>query len=177
MGTCAQPVENGDALGVLRVQHSPVSTGLFNTCVYSSALDCAPIGKQRSDECSPIPVTLSRIDHAPINRSARHCPRRVARTCPTSHCRVLPKARRTTAATGTVDHRAPKWQQHLHADQSSNGVVVAERFGHNNATAHARQLEEKAAQFNVKQFGKILSNWTLRIGITLTVFAFFGSHL
>ena len=59
----------------------------------------------------------------------------------------------------------------------ATGVVVAERFGHNNATAHARQLEEKAAQFNVKQFGKFLSSWTLRIGITLTVFAFFGSHL
>ena len=59
----------------------------------------------------------------------------------------------------------------------ATGVIVAERFGHNNATAHARELEEKAAQFNVKQFGKILSNWTLRIGITLTVFAFFGSHM
>ena len=59
----------------------------------------------------------------------------------------------------------------------ATGVVVAERFGHNNATAHARQLEEKAAQFNVKQFGKFLSSWTLRFGITLTVFAFFGRHL
>ena len=59
----------------------------------------------------------------------------------------------------------------------ATGVVVAERFGHNNATAHARQLEEKAAQFNVKQFGKFLSCWTLRFGITLTVFAFFGTHL
>ena len=59
----------------------------------------------------------------------------------------------------------------------ATGMVVAERFGHNNATAHARQLEEKAAQFNVKQFGKILSSWTLRFGITLTVFAFFGSHI
>jgi len=59
----------------------------------------------------------------------------------------------------------------------ATGVVVAERFGHNNATAHARELEAKEAQFNVKQFGKMLSNWALRIGITLTVFAFFGSHL
>ena len=59
----------------------------------------------------------------------------------------------------------------------ANGVVVAERFGHNNATAHARELEEKAAQFNVKQFGKFLSSWTLRFGITLTVFAFFGIHM
>ena len=59
----------------------------------------------------------------------------------------------------------------------ATGVVVAERFGHNNATAHARELEAKEAQFNVKQFGKFLSSWTLRFGITLTVFAFFGSHL
>ena len=59
----------------------------------------------------------------------------------------------------------------------ATGVVVAERFGHNNATAHARELEAKEAQFNVKQFGKFLSSWTLRFGITLTVFAFFCSHL
>ncbi len=59
----------------------------------------------------------------------------------------------------------------------ATGVVVAERFGHNNATTHARELEAKEAQFNVKQFGKFLSSWTLRIGITLTVFAFFGTHL
>ena len=59
----------------------------------------------------------------------------------------------------------------------ATGMVVAERFGHNNATAHARELEAKEAQFNVKQFGKFLSSWTLRFGITLTVFAFFGSHI
>ena len=59
----------------------------------------------------------------------------------------------------------------------ATGVVVAERLGHNNATAHARELEAKEAQFNVKQFGKFLSSWTLRFGITLTVFAFFGSHM
>ena len=59
----------------------------------------------------------------------------------------------------------------------ATGVVVAERFGHNNATAHARELEVKEAQFNEKQFGKFLSSWTLRIGITLTVFSFFGSHM
>lgn len=59
----------------------------------------------------------------------------------------------------------------------ATGVVVAERFGHNNATAHARELEAKAAQLNVKQFGKFLSSWTLRFGITLTVLIFFGSHM
>ena len=59
----------------------------------------------------------------------------------------------------------------------ATGEVVAERFGHNNATSHARELEAKAAQFSIKQLGKNLRNWVLRIGITLTVFAFFGSHL
>ena len=59
----------------------------------------------------------------------------------------------------------------------ATGMVVAERFGHNNATAHARELEVKEAQFNVRQLGKFLSCWTLRFGITLTVFAFFGSHM
>ena len=59
----------------------------------------------------------------------------------------------------------------------ATGVVVAERFGHNNATSHARELEAKAAQFDIKKFGKALRNWALRIGAILTVFAFFGSHL
>ena len=59
----------------------------------------------------------------------------------------------------------------------ATGVVVAERFGHNNATAHARELEAKERQFSVKLFGKFLSSWTLRFGITLTVFVFFGSHM
>jgi len=59
----------------------------------------------------------------------------------------------------------------------ATGVVVGERYGHNNATAHARELEAKETQFNVMQFGKFLSSWTLRFGITLTVFAFFGSHM
>ena len=59
----------------------------------------------------------------------------------------------------------------------ATGEVVAERFGHNNATSLARELEAKAAQFSIKQFGENLSNWVLRIGITLTVFAFFSSHL
>ena len=58
----------------------------------------------------------------------------------------------------------------------ATGVVVAERFGHNNATAHARELEAKAAQFSIKQFGKALRNWALRIGAMLAVFVFFGSR-
>ena len=52
--------------------------------------------------------------------------------------------------------------------------VVAERFGHN-AARHARVLEAKAAQFGVKQLGRVLRNWAVCIGITLTTLAFFGS--
>ena len=59
----------------------------------------------------------------------------------------------------------------------ATGVVVAERFGHNNATSHARVLEAKAAQSGIKQFGKYLRSWTLRIGAFLAVFVFFGSNL
>ena len=59
----------------------------------------------------------------------------------------------------------------------ATGVVVAERFGHNNATKHARELEAKAAQFDIKQFGKLLKNWALRICAILAVFVLFGSHL
>jgi len=59
----------------------------------------------------------------------------------------------------------------------ATGVVVAERFGHNNATSHARVLEAKAQQFCVKQFGRILRDWALRIAAILGAFAFFGSHV
>ena len=59
----------------------------------------------------------------------------------------------------------------------ATGVVVAERFGHNNATSHARELEAQAAQFSIKQFGQHLRNLALRIGAILAVFVFFGSHL
>ena len=61
--------------------------------------------------------------------------------------------------------------------ERSTGKIIAERLGHNNATGHARELEVQTAKFNIKQFGNILSGWALRIGITLTVFAFFGSHM
>ena len=59
----------------------------------------------------------------------------------------------------------------------ATGVVVAERFGHNNATSHARVLEAKAAQSGIKQLGKYFRSWTLRIGALLAVFVFFGSDL
>ncbi|NBF14867.1 hypothetical protein GV729_06230 [Pseudomonas sp. Fl4BN2] len=61
--------------------------------------------------------------------------------------------------------------------ERSTGKIITERFGHNNATGHARELEAKEARLGVKQFGKILSLWTLRIGITLTVFALFDCHM
>jgi hypothetical protein len=38
-------------------------------------------------------------------------------------------------------------------------------------------LEAKKDQFDVKQFGRFLRDWALRISLTLTVFAFFGSHV
>ena len=59
----------------------------------------------------------------------------------------------------------------------ATGVVLAERFGHNNATNHARELEAKAAQFGIKNFGQLLRKWAFRISAILAVFAFFGSHL
>ncbi|WP_338660222.1 hypothetical protein [Pseudomonas bubulae] len=59
----------------------------------------------------------------------------------------------------------------------ATGVVVAERFGHNNATSHARALEAKAAQFGIKQFGQLLRDWALRISAILAVLALFKSHL
>lgn len=37
--------------------------------------------------------------------------------------------------------------------ERSTGKIVAQRFGHNNATGHARVLEAKAKQFDIKQFG------------------------
>jgi len=59
----------------------------------------------------------------------------------------------------------------------ATGMVVAERFGHNNAISHARALEAKAAQFGIKQFGQLLRDWALRISAILAVFVFFGSLL
>ena len=60
--------------------------------------------------------------------------------------------------------------------ERSTGKTITKRFGHNNATGHARELEAKTAKFKVKQFGKILNNWALSIGVTLTVLAFCSSH-
>ena len=61
--------------------------------------------------------------------------------------------------------------------ERSTGKIITERFGHNNATGYARDLEAKAAQFSIKQFGRTLSIWALRFGITLTVFTFFCRHM
>lgn len=59
----------------------------------------------------------------------------------------------------------------------ATGKIVAQRFGHNNATGHARALEAQAKKFSVKQFGRAMSVWALRIGAFLSVFAFFGSQV
>ena len=56
----------------------------------------------------------------------------------------------------------------------ATGVVVAERFGHNNATNHARKLEAKVAQLGIKQFGRLLRNWTLRIYAAMPVLVSLG---
>ena len=61
--------------------------------------------------------------------------------------------------------------------ERSTGKIIAELFGHNNATGHARALEAKTKQFNVKLFGRFMRNWTLRISAILAAFVFFGSHL
>ena len=60
----------------------------------------------------------------------------------------------------------------------ATGQIVAERFGHNNATGHARELEAqaKANTTGIKQFGRYLSAWAMRISAILLVFAFFGSQ-
>ena len=56
-------------------------------------------------------------------------------------------------------------------------LVAQNHAADNNATNHARELEAKAQQFSIKQFGRALSLWALRIGALLAVFAFFGSHM
>ena len=61
--------------------------------------------------------------------------------------------------------------------ERSTGKIIAKRFGHNNAIGHARELEAKADQFSVKQFGKTVRNRTLCIGATLAVLVLFGTHL
>ena len=61
--------------------------------------------------------------------------------------------------------------------ERATGRIITERFGHNNATAHARKLEVEARQFNIKQFGRHLRDWALRISAILFLFAFFGSHV
>ena len=61
--------------------------------------------------------------------------------------------------------------------ERSTGKIITERFGHNNATGHARELEAKEAQFGIKQFGKASLDWALRIAGMMAVFIFLGSHL
>ena len=59
----------------------------------------------------------------------------------------------------------------------ATGVVVAERFGHNNAISSARKLEAKSGQFCIKKIGRALTIWALRMAITLTALTIIGSHM
>ena len=61
--------------------------------------------------------------------------------------------------------------------ERATGKVIAKKVGHNNATERACELEVQARRFSVKQFGRIMRNWTLRVGSILAVFTFFGSHV
>ena len=59
----------------------------------------------------------------------------------------------------------------------ATGEIMGERFGHNNDTSHARELEADIKRFSVKQFGRHLRDWALRISAILFLFVFFGSHV
>ncbi len=63
--------------------------------------------------------------------------------------------------------------------ERETGKVVTQTpcFGYSNAYRQAIELDSKHSPLNIKIFGRALSNWALRIGGILTVFAFFGSHL
>ena len=63
--------------------------------------------------------------------------------------------------------------------ERETGKVVTQTpcFGYNNAYRQAIELDSKYSPLNIKLFGRALSNWALRIGVMLTVIAFFGSHL
>ncbi|VVN50887.1 hypothetical protein PS685_00411 [Pseudomonas fluorescens] len=56
--------------------------------------------------------------------------------------------------------------------ERATGRIVAERFGHNNATGHARVLEAKSKQLTIKQFRRALPNGFLRVALALSLFAF-----
>ncbi len=60
---------------------------------------------------------------------------------------------------------------------SSTGLVVAERFGHDHTTSHPRKLEAKTNYFGIKHFERALSIWTLRIGALLAVLALYGIYV
>lgn len=63
--------------------------------------------------------------------------------------------------------------------ERETGKVVTQTpcFGYSNAYRQAIELDSTYSPLNIKIFGRALSNWALRIGAILTVFAFFGSHL
>ena len=59
----------------------------------------------------------------------------------------------------------------------ATGVVVAERFGHNNATKHARELESKVALSSLRKDKQLSRGWVFRISVTLVLLAYLGCHL
>ena len=63
--------------------------------------------------------------------------------------------------------------------ERDTGKVVTQTpcFGYSNAYRQAIEMDSKYSPLNIQIFGRALSNWALRIGGILTVFAFFGSHL
>ena len=63
--------------------------------------------------------------------------------------------------------------------ERTTGKVVTPTpcFGYGNAYRQRQELEAKTTRFSIKEFGKVMRNWALRVGAILTVFAFLGSHL
>ena len=57
----------------------------------------------------------------------------------------------------------------------ATGKIITERFGHNNATSHARELEARISLLSIKHFGRILWDWSFRIGAMLALFVLFGN--
>ena len=56
-------------------------------------------------------------------------------------------------------------------------VTSAPCFGYSNAYRQTLELEAQGDGFSIRQFGRFLRDWALRISVILTIFAFFGSHV
>ena len=71
----------------------------------------------------------------------------------------------------------PSGNNNFEVVERATGKIIAERFGHNNATGHARELEARTAPFSGKRLGLILRDWAFRMSVMLVLFAYFGSHV